>query len=60
MELQTLRRAQVMEDLEDYFHRVDARRAEIEAEMATDGERKGKHKHVAFVFEFRAVFNLHM
>ena len=49
-----------MEDLEDYFHRVDARRAEIEAEMATDGERKGKHKNVAFVFEFRAVFNLHM
>ncbi|CAL1142052.1 unnamed protein product [Cladocopium goreaui] len=33
--------ANVMEDLEDYFHRVDARRAEIEAEMATDGDSMG-------------------
>ena len=42
-----------MEDLEDYFHRVDARRAEIEAEMATDGERKeGKYKNAVFVFSF--------
>ena len=26
----------VLEDLEDYFHRVDARRAEVEAEMAAE------------------------
>jgi len=25
-----------LEDLEDYFHRVDARRAEVEAEMAAE------------------------
>jgi hypothetical protein len=50
-----------MEDLEDYFHRVDARRAEIEAEMATDGERKeGKYKNAVFVFRFLAVSNVHI
>lgn len=28
--------SKVLEDLEDYFHRVDARRAEVEAEMAAE------------------------
>lgn len=28
------RAVQVMEDLEDYFHRLDARRSEMEAELA--------------------------
>ena len=37
----------VLEDLEDYFHRVDARRAEVEAEMAAE-ERRVNRKHTCF------------
>ena len=40
-----------MEDLEDYFHRVDARRGEIEAEMAADGERGvARHGKIKLAF----------